>query len=73
MFGGFKNFETMSTIEIYNLMLDKWTMMTIKLPVKIAKYGLAKIDDSQIIIAGGLYADSSTNSATASQTTEEQY
>lgn len=45
-------------------MLDKWTLLSINLPLKIAKYGLAKIEENQIVIAGGLLVDStaSTNS-----------
>jgi N-acetylneuraminic acid mutarotase len=36
------------------MMLDKWTLLSINLPTKLAKYGLCKFDDSQIIIAGGI-------------------
>ena len=46
-------------------MLDKWTMLSISMPLKLAKYGLAKAEENQIVIAGGLLIDnSSTRSAT---------
>lgn len=49
-------------------MLDKWTFLSISMPLKLAKYGLAKTDDNQILIAGGLLVDSSsTRSVTATQ------
>jgi hypothetical protein len=41
-------------------MLDKWTLLSISMPLKLAKYGLAKLEDNSIIICGGLLVDSST-------------
>lgn len=61
VFGGFHNYETQNTIEFYNIMLDKWTLLSITMPIKIAKYGLAKVDENQIIIAGGLLVDNSSS------------
>jgi N-acetylneuraminic acid mutarotase len=61
VFGGFQNYETTNSIEFYNIMLDKWTLLSITLPIKIAKYGLAKIEENQIVIAGGLLVDSGSN------------
>jgi len=46
VFGGFQNYETTSSIEFYNIMLDKWTLLSISLPLKIAKYGLAKVEEN---------------------------
>lgn len=60
VFGGFQNYETTNTIEFYNIMLDKWTLLSITMPIKIAKYGLAKVEENQIVIAGGLLVDNSS-------------
>lgn len=60
VFGGFLNYETTNTIEFYNVMLDKWTIITITMPIKLAKYGLAKVEENQIVIAGGLIVDNSS-------------
>ena len=57
VFGGFYNYETTNTIEFYNIMLDKWTNLSINMPLRLAKYGLGKIEENQIIIAGGLLID----------------
>ena len=46
VFGGFQNYETTSSIEFYNIMLDKWTLLSISLPLKLAKYGLAKTEEN---------------------------
>ena len=46
VFGGFYNYETTNTIEFYNLMLDKWTNLSVNMPLKLGKYGLAKIEEN---------------------------
>ena len=38
-------------------MLDKWSILYIKLPLKIAKLGAAALDRQTILIAGGIYGD----------------
>lgn len=38
-------------------MLDKWTLLSVTMPIKIAKYGLSKLEENQIVIAGGLLID----------------
>lgn len=38
-------------------MLDKWTLLSITMPLKLAKYGLAKVEENQIVISGGLIVD----------------
>ncbi len=38
-------------------MLDKWTTLYIKLPLKIAKLGAAAIDRTSILIVGGIFGD----------------
>jgi N-acetylneuraminic acid mutarotase len=68
VFGGFQNYETTNSIEVYNTMLDKWTMLHIPMPIKIAKYGLAKIEENQIVIAGGLLIDNSSTRSTVENT-----
>jgi N-acetylneuraminic acid mutarotase len=70
VFGGFYNYETTNSIEFYNIMLDKWTLLSISLPLKIAKYGLAKVEENQIVIAGGLLVD---NVTTRSNNTNASY
>jgi hypothetical protein len=46
VFGGFLNYETTNTIEYYNTMIDKWSTLTFTMPIKLAKYGLAKIEEN---------------------------
>jgi len=45
-FGGFCNYETTNTIEYYNIMLDRWTAVTFVMPIKVAKYGLAQMEEN---------------------------
>lgn len=63
VFGGFMQYETTSSIEFYNTMLDKWTILTISLPLKLAKYGLCKVEENQIILAGGLMVEGGTSTS----------
>ena len=65
VFGGFQNYETTSSIEVYNLMLDKWTVLSVALPLKLAKFGLAKLEENQVVIAGGLLVDGASASREA--------
>ena len=60
VFGGLNGFETTNTIELYNAMLDKWTVLYVKLPLKIAKLGAVTLDRTSILIAGGIYGDTDT-------------
>lgn len=57
VFGGLNGYETTNTIEQYNIVLDKWTLMYIKLPLKIAKLGAISLDRNSILIAGGIFGD----------------
>eukprot|EP00347_Sterkiella_histriomuscorum_P004289 403361015 len=57
IFGGLNGYETTNTVEQYNTMLDKWTLLYIKLPIKIAKLGAVAIDRTSILIAGGIFGD----------------
>jgi N-acetylneuraminic acid mutarotase len=60
VFGGFQNYDTTNTIEFYNIMLDKWTLLSIQMPLKLAKYGLAKSEENMVVIAGGLLVDTAS-------------
>lgn len=53
-------------------MLDKWTMITIVLPLKLAKYGLCKVEENQILIIGGLMIESGSGISTTSASTHSQ-
>eukprot|EP00347_Sterkiella_histriomuscorum_P015469 403356908 len=68
VFGGFQNYETTNSIEYYNIMLDKWTILSLTMPIKLAKYGLAKIEENQIVIAGGLLVDNSSTRSSSNDT-----
>ena len=43
-------------------MLDRWTLITVCMPIKLAKYGLCQLDESSLMIVGGLFVDSGTSS-----------
>lgn len=51
-FGGLQNYETIDSIERYSD--GSWFLIQVKMPLKIAKFGLCKLDDDNILIAGGL-------------------
>jgi len=55
--GGLDHFSALDKIERYDLMLDKWFPVKLKLPKKIAKLGIGKIDDENAIILGGIYGN----------------
>ncbi|CDW74857.1 kelch motif family protein [Stylonychia lemnae] len=57
IFGGLNGYETTNTIEQYNTMLDKWSLLYVKLPLKIAKLGAVALDRNSILIAGGIFGD----------------
>lgn len=48
-------------------MLDKWTLVNFNMPIKIAKYGLVKIDENQLIIAGGLLIDNASTRSSSGE------
>ncbi len=41
-------------------MLDKWTLLSITMPLRMAKYGLAQTDENQIVIVGGIFVENQT-------------
>ena len=56
VFGGFCDFKTLNSIEKYNIMLDQWSLLNVKLPLKLAKLGAALSPDARgVVIMGGLY------------------
>ena len=57
VFGGLNGFETTNAIEQYNSILDKWTVLYIKLPLKLAKLSAIALDRQSILIAGGIFGD----------------
>ena len=57
LFGGLDHFSALDKIERYDIMLDKWFAVKLKLPKKIAKLGIAKLNDSAIMICGGIYGN----------------
>ena len=44
MFGGFHDYEVLSTIEKYDSVLDNWLTLYVKLPVGLAKLGIVATD-----------------------------
>lgn len=57
IFGGLYDFSTQETMEKYDAMLDIWTNLAIKLPLRLAKIGVAKLDEKSIMICGGIYSN----------------
>jgi len=54
-FGGFHDYEVLSTIEKFDSVLDNWLTLYVKLPNPLAKMGCVTIDNSRtILIAGGM-------------------
>jgi hypothetical protein len=44
-------------IERYDILLDKWFPIKLKLPKKIAKLGIGRINEHKILICGGIYGN----------------
>ena len=38
-------------------MKNEWKLLSIKMPVKLAKIGVGKLNDKEILICGGIYED----------------
>ena len=60
VFGGFEDYTTVDIIQKYDFLSNSWDLLSIKLPVRLAKMGATAIDNYNIIIAGGIYEDSSS-------------
>jgi len=57
VFGGFEDYATVDVIQKYSFLSDQWDLLSIKLPVRLAKMGAACIDNRSIIVVGGIYED----------------
>lgn len=57
MFGGFEDYSTVDVIQKYQVNQQQCHLLSIKLPVRLAKMGAANIEDEQILIVGGIYED----------------
>lgn len=57
VFGGFEDYSTVDVIQKYNSIDNQWDLMSIKLPVRLAKMGAACIENETILIVGGIYED----------------
>jgi len=58
LFGGFEDYTTVDIIQKYNFLVDSWDLLSIKLPVRLAKMGACTVDMDTIIVVGGIYEDS---------------
>lgn len=57
LMGGFHDFEVLQSIEKYDAVLDNWITLLVKLPVPLAKMGVASIEGGrQIAVLGGMNA-----------------
>jgi N-acetylneuraminic acid mutarotase len=55
LFGGFHDYEVLSTIEKYDSVLDNCLTLYVKLPQPLAKLGVVALDGQrQIAIVGGM-------------------
>lgn len=57
LFAGLNDFIVLDSIEKYDAMLDTWSLINLKVPVKIAKIGVSILDQYSIIICGGIYSN----------------
>ena len=48
----------MIQLKKYDSILDIWLLLSVKIPIKIAKIGVSTIDSSKIIIWGGIFSNS---------------
>jgi len=55
--GGFEDYSTKDVIQSFNFTKNEWSLLSIKLPVKLAKIGGFKLSDKEILICGGIYED----------------
>lgn len=57
LFGGFEDYSTVDIIQKYDWMQDSWELLTITLPIKLAKMGAANVENQYILIVGGIFED----------------
>ena len=53
--GGFHDYSTTDVMQKYDLQQNSWEKMRLRLPVKLAKMGAARLNDKEILICGGIY------------------
>ena len=61
LFGGFEDYNTVDVIQKYDSIADEWDLLSIKLPVKLAKMGAANFENENILIVGGIYEDTNSD------------
>ena len=54
VFGGMHDYKILKSIEKYDSLADTWTVMYFTLPKPLAKLGTVLVDDTTIMIAGGM-------------------
>jgi hypothetical protein len=47
LFGGFHDYDVLQSIEKYDAVLDSWVTLYVKLPVPLAKLGVAPIESGR--------------------------
>jgi len=59
-FGGLGKFDHLSSIERYNIKLNIWSELKIKLPIKLSNSFACSVNNNEIIIMGGMRPTQST-------------
>jgi len=58
VFGGLQDFTALDSIEKYDALLDTWTTLSIKIPLRIAKIGVSVLEKGRsIILCGGIFSN----------------
>ena len=57
VFGGLKDYQMLTSIEQYDLIMEQWQELPLSMPSRIIKFGCVAINSTEIIIAGGIYGD----------------
>mmetsp|Transcript_40334 Transcript_40334/g.38804 ORF Transcript_40334/g.38804 Transcript_40334/m.38804 type:complete len:179 (-) Transcript_40334:37-573(-) len=55
--GGLKDYQMLTSIEQYDIMMEQWAELNISMPSRIIKFGCVAINSTEIIVAGGIYGD----------------
>ena len=57
-FGGFDGVAALDTIEKYDALLDFWSQIVVKLPMKISNVGVAELTNNvSVVVLGGMFLD----------------
>jgi N-acetylneuraminic acid mutarotase len=54
VFGGLDAYSPLNSIEQYSTIVDKWTNLYVKLPLKLAKIGIHWLNQNTVLIFGGV-------------------